>query len=288
MMQSAQNETIVIPPSWQSVFCEPFEGVVLVVGGNDTGKSTLVRLLAENLVSSRRIALIDGDIGQTTAGPPTTQTLMIPGNGSKEMERYGWFVGGTSPAGHMLQTLVGLQRLVQQAKKRGAETIIVDTTGFIAPEAGGRALKWSKFDLLAPDMVIALQRKKELEPILLPWRKSGRFSLIELPASEKVRKRSSTRRKKLRRENFRRYFHDAESLALSLDKVGVTGNRPLQKEQLVGLLDEEGFLMALGIVTDLCDETLLLKTPLTSPLSVDMVRTGSLLLDEEMNERPIR
>lgn len=279
---------IEIPKTWRQLDEQLFFGVVLVVGGSDAGKSTFVNYLAKTLSPKRRVALIDGDIGQTTLGPPTTQTLRLFGPDASPVQSTGWFVGATSPAGHMLQTLIGLQRLVQKAKELGAETILVDTTGLIAPNAGGEALKWSKFDLLRPSTVVALQRADELEAILSPWRNSRRFSLVELPVSPMVQKTSPAKRNALRRENFLRCFLDAATLCISLEEVGVTGRWPLRKEQLVGLSDSEGFLLAVGIVETLSGKEVQLKTPLSSPQNVDMLRTGSLLLGSEMREKPIK
>ena len=47
-------------------------GVVMLVGGSDTGKSTLARdLLASAIAAGKTAAYIDADIDQTTVGPPT-------------------------------------------------------------------------------------------------------------------------------------------------------------------------------------------------------------------------
>jgi polynucleotide 5'-hydroxyl-kinase GRC3/NOL9 len=281
------DSRIDIPPQWQQLDDALLSDVVLVLGGSDAGKSTFVRHLAEKLSTGRRVALIDGDIGQTTLGPPTTQTLKMLGRGCSPDQNASWFVGATSPAGHMLQTLIGLQRLVQRAREFGAETILVDTTGLIALRAGAQALKWSKFDLLRPNIVVALQRENELEPILSPWRSSKRFALVELPVSPMAQKTSAAKRTAQRRENFRRYFRHGGILRLSLENVGVTGRWPLQKGQLAGLCDKEGFLIALGIVEALEKREVLLETPLSDPRRADMLRTGSLLLDGGMNEKQI-
>jgi polynucleotide 5'-kinase involved in rRNA processing len=43
----------------------------------------------------------------------------------------------------------------------------VDTTGLVDPSQGGKALKQWKIELRAPTTVIGLQRRQELEPILI-------------------------------------------------------------------------------------------------------------------------
>ena len=51
---------------------------VLLIGGMDTGKTTLSReLLAAALAAGRPAALLDADVGQKTVGPPATISLKI-------------------------------------------------------------------------------------------------------------------------------------------------------------------------------------------------------------------
>ncbi len=277
-------ESVDIPPQWRLLERKMAKGVVLVIGGVDTGKSTLVRYLAGRLRLDRKVVWIDGDIGQTTTGPPTTQTLNIPEAGASYRPLARWFVGATSPSGHMLQTITGLQRLVQKAIGWGAETILVDTTGFIAPNAGGLTLKWSKFELLAPSIVVALQRENELEPILSPWRKCARFSIADVPVASMVKKSSASKRRAFRHSHFKHYFQQSRRVSLSVDNVGIVGRSPLQKRQLVGMIDRMGFLAALGIVEEMDRKEIVLRMPLTSTGEIDMLRAGSLMLDEDLNE----
>ncbi|HEX5630611.1 MAG TPA: Clp1/GlmU family protein, partial [Acidimicrobiia bacterium] len=47
-------------------------GVVMLVGGPDTGKSTLARqLLTAAVAAGKTAAYVDADVDQTTVGPPT-------------------------------------------------------------------------------------------------------------------------------------------------------------------------------------------------------------------------
>ncbi len=72
-----------------------------------------------------------------------------------------------------------------------------------------------------------------------------------------------------------------------MEKVGVVGRWPLMEKQLVGLIDTEGFLLSLGIVKDLTHDDIVVVTPDFNPQKLDMLRTGTLLLDEKMNEKSI-
>ena len=120
-----------IPQQWQALNKEDFCGTVLVVGGSDTGKSTLVRWLVQRLGRDQRVAWLDADPGQSTLGLPTTLNLAIADTTQNPEPRLScsFFVGATSPKGHMLPLLSGLQRLREKCHAAGAATLIVDTTG---------------------------------------------------------------------------------------------------------------------------------------------------------------
>ena len=45
---------------------------IIVLGGSDTGKTTLLECLADVLSRSAPVGLVDLDAGQSTIGPPTT------------------------------------------------------------------------------------------------------------------------------------------------------------------------------------------------------------------------
>ena len=279
-----------VPDAWAQVPWETLRGVIMVVGAVDTGKTTLVRYIWQRLARKRLPALVDADVGQSVLGPPTTQTLRLVA--AEERERFPprgrlarWFVGAVSPRGHMLPTVIGVYRLVERARAWGAETILVDTTGMVHPYGGGVALKWAKFDLVRPQVVVAMQREQELEPLIAPWRYSQRFRLIELPVSPYARPRSRESRIAWRQYRFRLYFQRAQELTFSLERVPVLGRARLEAGRLIGFLDRGGFLLALGIVRSLESSTLRVWTPLRAPHRVDAIRVGSVFLDGDFRDR---
>ena len=78
----------------------------------------------------------------------------------KESTRH--FVGSTSPPGRFLPHIFGTQGLVREALTRGAEIVLVDTTGLISG-AAATSLKWHKLQAIRPRHVLGLQRERELE-----------------------------------------------------------------------------------------------------------------------------
>ena len=295
-MSEHQNtlDALTVPEAWQRLPLERMHGVVLVVGDVDTGKSTLIRYLWHRLWQLRgeraRLAVLDGDIGQAVLGPPTTQTVRTahpedPARFPPRGRFSRWFVGSTSPRGHMLPTVIGLHRLVQRARTWGAHTILVDTTGMIRPNLGGVALKWAKFDLLQPRVVIALQREKELEPLIGPWRHSRRFHLIELPVSPLVRRRSREERIAWRQYRFQLYFRRARALTLSVENLTVLGGGRLEPGRVLGLLDREGYAVGIGVLKQWRGEMWEVLTPVSDLRRVDAVRLGHIVLDPTWRDR---
>ncbi len=55
------------------------EGVCLLLGAADTGKTSLVLALANELSAQRPVGIVDADIGQSHIGPPTTVGCRITG-----------------------------------------------------------------------------------------------------------------------------------------------------------------------------------------------------------------
>lgn len=285
-----------IPSSWQHLPTAGFQGVILVLGAPDTGKSTLASYLYTRLCAEgRRAAFLDGDPGQSTLGPPATLTLIIGEPGSARFppagKLYRWFVGAVSPRGHMLPLLVGAARLVAAAREAGAEVVVYDTSGLVDPGQGGVNLKLAKVDLLQPNAVIAIQRERELEPLLVPLRGGRRTRLIELQPSGAVQPRDMAARQAHRAGQFARYFADARLLAVDLGSVATLPAETFTFNQLVALEDRHGFTVGLGIVrrADPVARQVSLLTPLRSLQGVDALRLGDLMVDPRTGrDQPLR
>ncbi len=266
-----------IPLAWKQMDPAQLQGLILVVGGTDVGKSTLARYLYQRLErAGADPAYLDGDPGQSSLGPPTTMTVRL---GEGRVRR--WFVGNTTPRRHMLPMLVGAFRLSQAARQDRDRPVIYDTCGLIDPAQGGVNLKMAKIDLLRPRLVIALQRDRELEPLLAPLRNSHRAPLLELPVAPEARPKDPLARQAYRRGQFARYFAEAREFPLSWNRLAVFPRPFFHRHQLVALEDPQGFTRGLGIVLAFQREErqLRLWTPLPSLDGVDALRLGDLLLD---------
>jgi polynucleotide 5'-hydroxyl-kinase GRC3/NOL9 len=254
----------------------------MVVGASDTGKSTLACYLFQQLCChGLRAAYLDADIGQSTLGVPTTMTVALASApGDERFPPRGmqatYFVGSTTPRGHMLPTVIGAYRLQQRALAQGAEAIVVDTTGLVDKSQGGKALKHWKIELLAPDVVIGLQRQRELEPILWPLRRDGRVRSIELPVSPQVVERTREARITRRQERLSRYFEQTQPHLISIRRMAVYDLERMTPGVLLAFQDSQGFVLRLGVVqeADRLGGTFIVRTPLSTLDGVASLRFG--------------
>lgn len=227
------------PEGWdsaiQAIIADP--GVTVVIGDVDTGKTTFALELANAGVRAGiPTAIVDADTGQSEIGPPTVvgmATLEEPVESLRDVHaRRMYFVGSTSPAGHLLPVVVGVKRMVDDALARGAKLVVVDTTGLVKGILG-RRLKFYKIDLLAPKHVVGIRKTRELDPILSVLAKIDRFRLHRLKSSPDVRNKTKEFRAARRRSQFYEYFRDAGRHIIRLDDIVCwntffTGGRPVK------------------------------------------------------------
>jgi polynucleotide 5'-hydroxyl-kinase GRC3/NOL9 len=207
-----------IPAAWRQSAAQILEQrlrVILLLGRSDAGKSSYARFLGRELAAAgERVAIVDADIGQKSIGPPTTVTLAHnagAGDPWPVAPEAFYFVGSPDPVGRMLPLVVGAARL---ARATDAAFVIVDTTGYV--EGAGRVLKGYKIDAVRPDLIVAIEKRQELEPILRPH---ATCRTIRLRPSRKARPRDRWERDVARENAFAAYFKDARRLELEFDRV---------------------------------------------------------------------
>jgi polynucleotide 5'-hydroxyl-kinase GRC3/NOL9 len=281
------HTSIHIPQEWQRFAPASLKGTVMVIGRSDTGKTTLARYLFHQLCRHYgKVGFLDCDVGQSTLGLPTTMTLALSATAEESNfpargEAFSYFIGSTSPRGHMLPTVVGARKLQMKAEEMGAEAIVVDTTGLVDRAAGGGALKHWKIELLQPSALVSLARGPELEHILWPWRRDRRVRVHELRVSKYVQERDRDTRIRYREGRFRNYFGKAGTLKVPIRSTVVFGIEEMSRGRVLAFQDGRGFALALGVAQEYerSSQTLAVRTPLTRIEGVSSIRFGTLRLD---------
>ncbi|HUT31740.1 MAG TPA: Clp1/GlmU family protein [Sedimentisphaerales bacterium] len=231
------------------------EGVCLVLGASDTGKTTLIGAMARRIASRQPVAIVDADIGQSHLGPPTTVGWAVVANAETDLEELGpagiSFVGDVTPLGHLLQLTAAVVQCVRQASD-AAPLVLIDTPGLVRGPAAA-ALWWTLQRVLQPEQIIAVQRSDELGPVLSGLNPSElRLDVIECPPDMPVK--SPEHRRDYRLERFRRYFRGSGLYDIDLATVAVQPRRQFNPSSvihhLVALSDGRGRDLAVGLITD--------------------------------------
>jgi polynucleotide 5'-kinase involved in rRNA processing len=227
---------------------------VMLIGAMDTGKSTLGRRIARAaLEKGRTVAYVDADVGNSTIGPPACTALAVLSSTSQldalsAADRL-HFVGSITPDRLVLQHVIGTVALADEGR-RAADLVIVDTTGAISGVAG-ETLKYHKVELIRPELVVALQRGGELEPIVGMLRRFLAADVAALPADPDVNPVGPDHRAARRADAFAIAFAPpldrwrvrptvfAPTLPPGLDLARLDG-------VLVGVQDGDGHCLGLG------------------------------------------
>jgi polynucleotide 5'-hydroxyl-kinase GRC3/NOL9 len=278
-----------LPETWRQAadVVQTEGGVALILGNTSSGKTTLLKYLGERLSHQNQpIAVVDADIGQSTIGPPATicgvvfKSLLHPIETMIPQEMF--FVGSTSPAGHLVQALVGVKRLVEWAVSTGSRSILVDTTGMVR---GNEALllKFYEIEILQPRHLLVLQQQGELESVISPFAQRKSLQVYRLPISSLAKKRNQEERKSYRAKKFQDYFKRASMKLLSTRGLTFLNQTSgiLPRYLLVGLNDTDHRTLGLGIVEafDAQSHEIFIYTPLRDLTLVRSMTLGTLRID---------
>ena len=218
----------VIPTEWQdaaaAILTAPQRPVVvLVVGSVDSGKTTFCTWLAnEFLRQGLGVSVIDADLGQSDIGLPTTLGVGFPRRSVGHLREIkcekAYFVGSTSPVGHLLPVMVGTKRLLDWAIAKGVNGVLVDTDGLVW-NGSGISLKQYQFELLQPTHVVLLEKRRELEHFFRMWNSIQWTRVFRLPVSSAVVGKSPEQRRQYREQRFREWLAGCREMTFSIDRV---------------------------------------------------------------------
>jgi len=264
-----------IPLSWReagSALVGLGEGVAVVVGGADTGKTTLCTFLSNYLVAeNRKVAVVDADIGQTDLGPPTTMAAgevkarvtslsqIIPS------ERL--FIGLTSPGRAKSKVIRSTKRLVGYHATPGRITI-VNTDGWVS---GNEAVlyKLQMIDELQPDITLGIGGS-DISPLL----QAGNRTTLLVGSPDTIKERSRFDRRELRSLGYQKYLAGASLRTFRMNGTRLRHCTTMgdlgpdrasrswidnMKDTVVGLLDADDLLQEIGILKDIVPSARMVK-----------------------------
>ncbi len=264
-------------------------GTVFLMGGLDSGKTTFGIELARRAVKAGiKTAIVDGDVVQSTIGPPTTTGLKLC-DASTDFSELGLrvadglgFVGSLAPKGHLLPLITSTLKLVNQARAAGCRLIVIDSASLVSG-IYGQTLKYFKLDLISPDYVVAFEHGGELEPLVGLAQRFCTAEMIELDVAAEVRARSVDERMQSREESFAAYFANGSSRWRVRPTVFMPTLPPefdlAQLDELVvGMEDGAGHCVGIGVLEyDSGEDVLRMISPVSE--GVRGLRLGSIRMD---------
>lgn len=217
------------------------ERTVFVIGAKDTGKTTLVKDLANACFhQGYSVGIIDADVGQSDIGPPTTIGLGIVKSPLEQLSdakvHSMYFVGSPSPKGHVLPMLIGVRQMLDRALALNVQKILIDTTGLVSGQLG-RILKESKVAIVQPDLIVCLQVNAECEHLLRQYEAFEKPRILRLLPDTQCRHRTQAERRNYRETAFQEYFAHAKPVVRSLTGISIFGTplfhgQPLSPQDL--------------------------------------------------------
>jgi polynucleotide 5'-hydroxyl-kinase GRC3/NOL9 len=283
-----------VPTSWvDSVevlmgFQKP--AVAMVMGKADSGKTSFCTYLVNKLVSANyKVAILDGDLGQSDIGPPCTVAYAVITKPLTELydlkARNAFFVGATSPSAAVSKTIEGMVLMKAEILDVTADFVVVNTDGWVEGEEAAK-YKLQLTEMLEPDMIVCIQQKNELEPLLAAL---GKYRTIEIQSSLAVKQRSMEKRKNLRERSYAKYLRDAKVKAFPLNQLTIseTAFSVRQGEErglLLGLYHAHSKFLGIGVLREMEPVRKTLKVLTSVSAKPAHIAFGKVRLDENLKE----
>ncbi len=205
-----------IPPSWVESFEKVSElqakpVVIMVLGTVDSGKTSFCTYLVNKLLSQKKkVAVLDGDLGQSDIGPPCTVAYALVPKPITDpfnlQARNAVFIGVTSPETAVDKVIEGLATLKKEALNSNPDAIVTNTDGWIEGD-NPVTYKVHLAEALKPDIVFCIQQKDELTR-LVEGLKEFNTAMVESPSA--VNQRDKEKRKNLRELGYVKYLRNAK------------------------------------------------------------------------------
>lgn len=228
--------------------------VSLVMGKADAGKTSFCTYLVNNLVNARnKVAILDGDLGQSDIGPPCTVAYAFVDK--PLIELYGlkaenaFFVGATSPSEAVNETIEGLALMKSELLDKAADFVVVNTDGWVEGE-DAVAYKTQLAKAIEPDVIFCIQQKNELEPLL----ETAALRKMVIESSSAVKPRSPEKRRNLREMSYAKYLTGAKVKSIPLNQLKLEEKTALKIKQgverglLLGLYGSQSKFLGIGIM----------------------------------------
>jgi polynucleotide 5'-hydroxyl-kinase GRC3/NOL9 len=219
-----------IPSSWISASQEFLSlnaeiVVAMVVGSVDSGKTSFCTYLVNRMLhEKKKVAVLDGDLGQSDIGPPCTLAYTFVTRPITDLfdlhAKSVFFIGITSPAAETRRVTEGLVSLKQEILKRCPDVVLVNTDGWVN-EQNAVGYKLELAEQVNPAIIFCVRQKDELEPLINALTK---FKTVVVDSPMNIKQRSMEKRRTLRELGYMKYLRNAKVQSLPLNWLKIEGD----------------------------------------------------------------
>jgi polynucleotide 5'-hydroxyl-kinase GRC3/NOL9 len=270
-----------VPQLWIEIFQSLLNqqnkpATILVLGKTDSGKSSFCTYLTNKLVYAKKcVAVLDGDIGQADIGPPGTISYALAAKPTIELNdlklENAFFIGVTSPAKALSQTLEGYDAMKNEVLKKNPDFIVVNTDGWVTREEA-LDYKLKLIEALKPDLIVAMQIESELEPLLS---KITGTPVKVVKTSPSIKERNPQVRHKLRQKNYSKFLKEGKVRMLYMNQYEIANKADLPffgeepKGLLVGFKNRRKKFLGIGVLIEVNNRKKALQvfTPVTKNIA---------------------
>jgi len=216
-----------IPPSWETAYkelaaLEKKPSIAMVLGNVDSGKTSFCTYLTNKLVKNGwKVAILDGDLGQSDIGPPCTVAYAMVSKPVTDLFNLeavnSYFVGVTSPSKALEKVILGITSLKEEIFKQNPDYIIVNTDGWVE---GDDAINYKLqiIEKINPDVTFCIQQNEALNPLLAAIKD---FKKVIVESPQAIRQRNLEKRKSLRELGYIKYLKNAKVRAIPISWVKI-------------------------------------------------------------------
>lgn len=211
-----------IPHSWGKAYEELLTlqlkpVTALVLGAADSGKTSFCTYLVNRLLcEGRKIAILDGDLGQSDIGPPCTVAYAFVSKPVTDLFNLevdnAFFVGVTSPSKAADKVVEGLTLLKEEIFRGNPDFVVVNTDGWVEGEDAVK-YKVQLCEKIKPNIIFCIQQGEKAVP-LLDMLKNFRSLVIDSPPT--IKHRSREKRRNLRELGYIKYLKNARVKSIPL------------------------------------------------------------------------
>jgi polynucleotide 5'-hydroxyl-kinase GRC3/NOL9 len=297
---NASLETIAgrstIPESWNKPIEAIFNSknkpvVILILGKIDSGKSSYCTYLVNKLVNGKcRVAVLDGDLGQSDIGPSGTIGYAVTSKPVTELYNLklenAFFVGVISPILAIRRVIEGLTAMMAQILKETIDFVVVNTDGWVAGDVAIR-YKTELIREIKPDLIIGVPQRNELDQLIA---NIERTPIILVEPSSSLNPRNPEKRKILREMTYTRYLKDAKMQCYPMSQLTIEPKTAIPKSQepekglLVGLFASKNEFLGIGVLREINTLRKALKVQTSVLVKPQRLVIGKVCLNMKLQE----